>query len=115
MARTSSRHSRSPRGAGAAIVLSAGVLFVLVNAAAAARTAWKASRARGSLVERYGIERVGRAYPEMTRPDLEAFLHENQTARVLEYEPFTECRPRPFSGRFIHVTAAGYRVVENQG
>ncbi len=68
-------------------------------------------------------ERIARIHssPELRRvyPDLDAEsihqLMQETWSRSYGYEPFTQFRERPFSGRFVNVSEAGYRVSKNQG
>lgn len=57
---------------------------------------------------------LARAYPGMARADVEALLAETWTRR-LAFEPFTHFRERPFTGRYVNVHEAGFRISAEQG
>lgn len=100
---------------GAVVLLNALLLFALLNVAA---WAWGAARRRqaalGALVARHGLDHVAKAYPEMSRADLVAFLRESHRAKLWEYEPFTEFRQLTVTGRFVNVDPAGFRRIGEQ-
>ncbi|HXV13606.1 MAG TPA: hypothetical protein VEC56_05315 [Candidatus Krumholzibacteria bacterium] len=68
-------------------------------------------------------ERIARIHnsPELRRvyPDLDAEsihqLMQETWSRSYGYEPFTQFRERPFTGRFVNVSEAGFRLSKNQG
>jgi len=99
----------------AIVLLNLAVLFVGLNVAAWGWSAFRRRQApRGERVVRYGLETVARAYPDLSREELVAFLEESHRALLWEYEPFTEFRHLPVTGRFVNVSAAGYRLVKDQ-
>jgi hypothetical protein len=96
------------------------VLFVALNALLAAVYAVRdgrggAERRLGRIVARHGLDKVALAYPGWPRAELVRLLDESARAWASEYEPFTEFRPRPLSGRYVNVSEHGYRRVRNQG
>jgi hypothetical protein len=100
--------------AAALLLLNCVVIFVLLNLAiAAARTVWHRLHhdELGPEVRRsHGLDHVAKAYEGWKRGDLVAFLRESNGANAWQYEPFTVFRPVPTRGRFVNVTAAGYRL-----
>lgn len=99
----------------AIVLLNLVVLFVLLNVVAWGWSAYRRRRtALGERVARYGLEHVAKAYPELSREDLVAFLEESGRALRWEYEPFTEFRHLPMTGRFVNVSSGGYRLVKDQ-
>ena len=55
-----------------------------------------------------------RVYPGMDAESIHLLMKETWT-RSYSYEPFTQFRERPFSGKFVNVSEAGYRLSKNQG
>ena len=55
-----------------------------------------------------------RVYPDMDAESIHLLMKETWT-RSYSYEPFTQFRERPFSGKFVNVSDAGYRLSKNQG
>lgn len=53
-------------------------------------------------------------YPGMTRTDIDELLNETWS-RPVQFEPYTQFRERPYQGKFINISADGYRHVKNQG
>jgi hypothetical protein len=88
------------------------VLFVLVNLLCVP-LARKEPEPRPDL-SAWDPAALGRAYPGMTRSEVEALLQETWTRR-LAFEPFTHFRERPFHGRYVNVHEAGFRVSAGQG
>jgi lysophospholipase L1-like esterase len=54
-----------------------------------------------------------RVYPHLGRDEVRLLLAES--AREIEYEPFTQFREKPVRGRFVNVDAAGFRIGSDQG
>ena len=69
---------------------------------------------RAWLIEKYGFDRLARAYSGWDQKDLQTLLRETSNW-VDEYEPFTQFRPIPRRDKFITITQHGYRPVEDQG
>jgi len=65
-----------------------------------------------SVFARYGQATIESAYPGWSTSDLRALLAETHTAMV--FEPFTQYREAPRSGRYVNVHEAGFRVSTNQ-
>jgi hypothetical protein len=111
---------RRAYGTAAGIAFNTALLFALANVLAwLLVSAGSAFRERGDrdipVVRRFGFERVARAYPGLSRGDLLVLLRETERFVRFEYEPFTEFRPPSFSGRFVNVSADGFRRVRDQG
>src|SRR5262249_43078007 len=49
------------------------------------------------------------------REDLLTLQRETRASLLMEYEPFTESRPPVVRGRFVNVSAPGFRLVPDQG
>jgi hypothetical protein len=81
-----------------------GGVFVLVKKIRAALT----ERARVSPAERKHGERIFTAYPDLSRDEARTLLWETWT-RPIVFEPFTQFKERPFSGRFVNVSGQGFR------
>ncbi|MCI0451930.1 MAG: SGNH/GDSL hydrolase family protein [Candidatus Latescibacteria bacterium] len=102
----------------ALFILNLVVLLVIVNAAL--YVMFRVNDARTHVSE---AERIARIHnnPELRRvyPDLDAQsihqLMQETWSRAYGYEPFTQFRERPFTGRFVNVSEAGYRLSKNQG
>jgi hypothetical protein len=86
------------------------LVFVLLNLLAWGFWALRDRTPRSQKLASYGVDRLLRAYPGWSRDDLTAFLLEDDT--ISEYESYTEFRPKPKTGRFVNVTAAGFRQIE---
>jgi len=102
------------------ILLGSLVLFAVLNLAigAALSARWHLPprfRPLGPVASRIGLERLARAYPEMSKGELALFLSERAAVNRWEYESFTDFRQRPVRGRFINVSAVGFRAVKGQG
>src|SRR5439155_10351858 len=63
----------------------------------------------GPEVRAFGFARVSRAYSQWRVDDLRSLLIESTQSNRWEYEPYTVFRPRPFRGRWINISPAGYR------
>jgi hypothetical protein len=104
----------------AILLLNTVVAFVALNLLAAAILAVSATMAARThrdlpTVEYAGLERLVKAYPGWAREDLVALLTETEQTRRFEYAPFTAFRTPACSGRYVNVSAAGYRLVRDQG
>lgn len=103
---------RSGYAATALLFFNVLLLFVFANVGVAlALSAWHRWHRLdlGPEVRQYGLERLGRAYTGWRREDLLAFFAEATRANKWQYEPYTGFRPEPFRGRFVNVSANGYR------
>jgi hypothetical protein len=58
---------------------------------------------------------VYQAYPNWNPKDIDRLLEETWLARPFEYETFTEYKEREFSGTFVNVNRAGFRLSKDQG
>lgn len=72
-----------------------------------------ADRARVSPVEKKYGDRIFKAYPDLSRDDTRALLWETWT-RPCVFEPYTQFKERPFSGRFVNVSEHGFRRSQEQ-
>ena len=57
----------------------------------------------------YGLERVRKAYPGWKPADVRSLLIETTESNLWHYEPYTVFRPRPYRGRWINFSPAGFR------
>jgi hypothetical protein len=62
----------------------------------------------------YGSRPYALVYPGRSLPEIRQLLRETWT-RPVAWEPFTESRERRFSGRFVNVHRAGFRISSGQG
>jgi hypothetical protein len=96
------------------------VVVFLVAVNAALYVLFRAKDARTHVSEAERIARIHNS-PELRRvyPDLDAQsihqLMQETWSRSYGYEPFTQFRERPFVGRFVNVSEAGFRVSKRQG
>lgn len=98
----------------ATVVFTSVALFLLLNVALDAMfkiAAWRDPRSLIPHFRKYG-DRVYEAYPGLARKDVERLLSES-FGRTFVYEPFTQFREQPFSGRFVNVHPAGFRDSKN--
>ncbi|MBW8041921.1 MAG: SGNH/GDSL hydrolase family protein [Planctomycetes bacterium] len=54
-------------------------------------------------------------YPGLTENEINKLLSETWSRHLLEYEPFTQFRERPYSGEYVNISKNGYRITRNQG
>src|SRR5262245_56268055 len=104
----------------ALLVLNTCLLFALLNLLLAglfaARAAWREhQRDAHDVVAAYGPEKAAQAFPGWSREDLLTLQRETRASLLMEYEPFTEFRPPVVQGRFVNVSAPGFRLVPDQG
>lgn len=66
------------------------------------------------ITARYGDDVLNSVYPDLERRERELMLSETWKY-PLEYSDFNHFRARPFVGRYVNVTSAGYRKSFNQG
>jgi hypothetical protein len=94
------------------------VLLVLVNAAL-----WVTFRVKDAHTTRHTAEQIARihenaslraVYPGLEAGSIHQLIHETWS-RSYAYEPLTQFKERPFQGRFVNVTEAGFRVSKDQG
>jgi hypothetical protein len=52
-------------------------------------------------------------FPAMSDADIAALRRES--ARIIQYEPFTQFREKPSAGRYVNVHESGFRLSKNQG
>ena len=58
--------------------------------------------------------RLQRVYENFSRKEIQDLLFEMEN-RTLAYAPYTEFKERPYSGKYLNLTAHGFRQVNNQG
>jgi len=63
---------------------------------------------------KYGVTQLLQGYPGRSSNEIAVLINEAYD-RPLIYEPFTHFRELPATGRFVNVTPAGFRVIEDQG
>jgi hypothetical protein len=66
------------------------------------------------VIEKYGTTNLLKAYPHLDKSEMQQLLYETWSRRYM-YEPFTQFKERPFSGKFVNVSPHGYRHSINQG
>src|SRR5437016_11456642 len=69
--------------------------------------------AHNPVMAKYG-SRLAEVYPNLTEPEIKGLLNETWSRRY-QYEPFTEFKERPYAGRYVNVSASGFRLTKNQG
>jgi hypothetical protein len=89
------------------------LLVLIANLGAAIYLALRGPIASNASSATLDPKPMRRFFPELSDDELADFLGEN--ARVLQYEPFTQFREKPSSGRFVNVHPAGFRLSKNQG
>src|SRR2546423_5498707 len=96
----------------ALLFLNTFLLFVIVNVALGIgffiRDRHRKVQLGGTVIQ-YGIDHVARAYPQMSRAQVEALLAETHRSNALEYAPFTTFRASPARGRYVNVDQNGFR------
>jgi lysophospholipase L1-like esterase len=60
------------------------------------------------------FELLKKVYPDLSKTEVQT-LRAEMESRTLMYDPFTEFKERPYSGKYLHVDVSGFRPVENQG
>ena len=98
----------------AVFVLNTLVLLALVHLGAWAWYSMRAAADPGSERLEFLGPRAAQLYPGWSSDDLRVLLNETWT-RPLEYQPFYEFEERAFRGRFVNVSAEGFRHVRQQG
>ena len=59
---------------------------------------------------------LDRVYPDLRRDEIKTLLTETYSpARSFVYEPYTEFKERPYTGKYVNVDANGFRLTEGQG
>jgi hypothetical protein len=113
--RTRLQAVRNAYTSAALIVFNALLFLLLLNATiAAAQWGWRRLHKAelGPEVRAYGFDKVLKAYGGWRRDDLSALLAESTQSNRWEYEAYTVFRPSPFRGRFINISADGYRQTD---
>ena len=102
----------------ALLLLNSLVLLVLVNAGLSVLfrikdhgTAQKTAKAVAKIHENASLRSV---YPGMDAESIHRLIFETWS-RSYAYEPLTQFKERPFKGRFVNVSEAGFRLSKNQG
>lgn len=100
----------------AIVLLNTCVLFVLVNIALFLFLEIHSKLAGQSnpIADKYGQAWLKARYPDMTENDVKGLLKETWSLHF-KYEPYTQFRERPYSGRWVTVDPHGFRVSRNQG
>ena len=92
------------------------VLFVAVNLLLfVGNRFWRAAagRPQPGIVAKYGLESLKQVYPGVGGEDLLQLLQESWS-RPFVFEPFTQFKDAPFTGRFVNVDTNGFRHGKNQ-
>jgi hypothetical protein len=89
------------------------VLFVLINLICALIPDRKPDSPLEFVQKSFEGKPVDLIYPGVDRKDLDLLLKESWT-RTYGYEPYTQFRERPFTGRYVNVSAEGFRMSKNQ-
>jgi hypothetical protein len=91
------------------------IMLGLVNAVLAIWLSARDDYELGPLVQQYGFTTMAKAYPGWSEADLKAFFKEfNISVGDWQYTPFAEFRQRPFHGKYINISADGFRFVKKQ-
>jgi hypothetical protein len=90
--------------------------LILLGLAAVVFLICKANKAEkaDNPVAKYGMAKLQRVYPERT-PDQIALLLDENWGRPLQYEAYTHFTEAAYQGKYVNVSSAGFRLVENQG
>ena len=89
------------------VALLLGGIFLVI------RTIKVAFAAKTSPVEKKYGDKVFTAYPGWSKDDVRALLSETWN-RPSVFEPFTQFKERPFTGRFVNVSSNGFRHSSDQ-
>jgi lysophospholipase L1-like esterase len=100
----------------ALIVLNTIVAVIILNLALVIHARWKehSGQEEPRIITQYGMPLLRQAYTNMSEEAMRQMLKETYT-RNYEFEPFTQFKERPFSGRFVNVDEAGFRRSADQG
>lgn len=98
----------------ALFLLNVVVLLVLANAGLYLIFRIKDGRTARRVAKIHESESLKVVYPDLDARGIEQLLRETWS-RSYAYEPFTQFKERPFQGRFVNVSEAGFRVSKNQG
>src|SRR5271157_130112 len=98
----------------AVVLLKSVLLFFLLNLLLYPVSLVMRPRKPAGPLERYGEERVLRAYPGWREADIKTLLLETWRNPEQEYEPFTGFREIPFRGKFVNIDRAGFRFSKGQ-
>jgi lysophospholipase L1-like esterase len=100
----------------ALIVLNTIIAVIILNLALVIHARWKEHTGKQELriITQYGMPLLRQAYTNMSEESMRQMLKETYT-RQYEFEPFTQFKERPFSGRFVNVDEAGFRKSSDQG
>jgi hypothetical protein len=63
---------------------------------------------------KYGLAKLQPLYPALSPDEIVVLLNESW-GRPLIYEPYTQFAEAPFRGRFVNVSEAGFRLIQDQG
>ena len=99
----------------ATIILNTVVLILLVNLLLFAYFSLKdRSRVKPSTISEDRWVSLQRVYGNLSRVEIQDLLSE-MSPRIFMYEPYTEYKERPYSGKYLHIDVNGFRPVTNQG
>ncbi len=94
------------------------VVFAALNALLFAAFRLKDARSRQSDAEHiasiHNSPELRQVYPDLDAESIHQLMKETWS-RSYGYEAFTQFRERPFEGKFVNVSEAGYRVSKDQG
>ncbi len=65
-------------------------------------------------LSRYGLDTILRAYPGWNQESVRALINETYQGRHFEHHPFAQFINGPYSGRYLSISPAGFRLVKNQ-
>lgn len=74
----------------------------------------KESSSKNPVSAKYGDISVNAIYPGLSESEINAFLNETWS-RTYSYEPFTQFKEKPYSGRYVNVHNQGFRITKQQG
>ena len=75
---------------------------------------FKTSKPPENPIQKYGFTELQSGFPGRSTNDIAALIKE-AWERPLMYEPYTHFTESPGKGRFVNVSEAGFRLVEDQG
>jgi hypothetical protein len=100
----------------AILLLNTVVLMLVINLPLGLLFAWRdaSHRATESPARKYQEANLAAVYPDFGRTERNRLLEETWT-RPYVYEDYVMFRERPYAGRYVNVSPAGFRHGKNQG
>ena len=95
------------------LVLGTLIALVLLNLCLYPLILTREGASSNPIYRKYG-QKIAHYYPGMAEDEVNELLHESWS-RQLAYSSFTEIAERPYQGRYVNVSPAGFRVGRDQG